>query len=197
MPRSLKVFQAHLGFYDTVVAAPSRAAALKAWGSRQNLFRDGTAKETQDPQAVAAARAKPGVVLRRAAGSNSPFGENPELPKIPNARKVKPGPKKVPAAAPHEAPNATAPRSDAPRAAAPPQLRVVRAPDRAPVERAEKALTELKREEERAIGRIKARKDALDQEERKLRDDYHARRLEAERLLMDARRAFQNALKRG
>src|SRR3954469_5018962 len=99
MPRPLKVFQAHLGFYDTVVAAPSRAAALKAWGSRQNLFRDGSAKEAQDRQAVAAARAKPGVVLRRPAGSNAAFGENPELPKIPSLPKTKPPPKKVPAPA--------------------------------------------------------------------------------------------------
>src|SRR5689334_17462813 len=87
MPRPLKVFQAHLGFYDTVVAAPSRAAALKAWGSRQNLFRDGSASETKDVQAVTAALAKPGVVLRRPAGSNAPFSENPGLPRIPNLPK--------------------------------------------------------------------------------------------------------------
>jgi hypothetical protein len=190
MPRPLKVFQAHLGFYDTVVAAPSRAAALKAWGSRQDLFRDGTAKETQDPQAVAAARAKPGVVLRRAAGSKAPFGENPELPKIPNAPKVKPSEKKAPRreAAPHAA---------ARRAAAPPRLRIVRTADRGPVERAEKALTELKKEEERALTRVAARKAALDEEERTLRDDYHARRHQAERVLVEARRAYQEALKRG
>ncbi len=44
MPARLKAFQAPLGFFDTVVAAPSQGAALKAWGSRQNLFRDGQAK---------------------------------------------------------------------------------------------------------------------------------------------------------
>src|SRR5437764_15308891 len=87
MPRHLKVFQAHLGFYDTAVAAPSRAAALKAWGSRQNLFREGVASETKDPQAVTAALAKPGVVLRRAVGTNAPFSENPDLPQIPNVPK--------------------------------------------------------------------------------------------------------------
>ena len=196
MPRQLKVFQAHLGFYDTVVAAPSRSAALKAWGSRQNLFRDGAAKETQDPQAIAAARAKPGVVLRRAAGSNAPFGENPDLPKIPKAPKMKPAAKKTPTP-PEAASRAAPPRSAPPRAAAPPQLRIVRAPDRTPVERAEKALTELKKEEERALARLAARKAALDEEGRKLRDDYHARRHEAERKLVEARRAYQDALKRG
>src|SRR6266700_8410933 len=95
MPRHLKVFQAHLGFYDTAVAAPSRAAALKAWGSRQNLFREGVASETKDAQAVAAALAKPGEVLRRPVGSNAPFSENPGLPQIPKAPKKKP-PAKAP-----------------------------------------------------------------------------------------------------
>ena len=30
--RKLKVFQAQFGFYDTIVAAPSQAAALRACG---------------------------------------------------------------------------------------------------------------------------------------------------------------------
>ena len=34
----LKVSQAQFGFFDTVVAAPSQAAALRAWGVNQNLF---------------------------------------------------------------------------------------------------------------------------------------------------------------
>jgi hypothetical protein len=36
-----KVFQAQFGFYDTVVAAPSQVAALRAWGIHQNLFAGG------------------------------------------------------------------------------------------------------------------------------------------------------------
>jgi len=36
--RKLKVFQAQFGFFDTVVAAPSRAAALRAWGARQKIY---------------------------------------------------------------------------------------------------------------------------------------------------------------
>src|SRR5437764_10987336 len=104
MPRHLKVFQAHLGFYDTAVAAPSRAAALKAWGSRQNLFREGVASETKDAQAVTAALAKPGVVLRRPAGSNAPFSENPGLPQIPRAPKKMPPAKIQAKSQPPEAP---------------------------------------------------------------------------------------------
>src|ERR1051325_950041 len=96
MPARLKVFQAHLGFFDTVVAAPSRAAALKAWGSRQDLFRDGQAKPASDPDAIAAALAKPGLVLRRPVGSNVAFSENPGLPQVPKAAKKK-APEKKPA----------------------------------------------------------------------------------------------------
>ena len=88
MPRVLKVFRAHLGFYDTAVAAPSRAAALKAWGSRQNLFREGVASETKDPRAVTAALAKPGVVLRPAGGDRRSLQrKSPDCPKSPTRRR--------------------------------------------------------------------------------------------------------------
>lgn len=82
--RKLKVFEASVGFYDTVVAVPSQAAALRAWGTRQNLFKDGIARPTEDGKAVEAALARPGVVLRRALGTNDPFGLDPGVPKIPD-----------------------------------------------------------------------------------------------------------------
>ena len=82
MARPLKVFRAHLGFYDSVVAKPSRKAALEAWGSRRDLFREGFAEETNDPEPVKAALARPGVVLRRAFGSPDPFLETPAPPKL-------------------------------------------------------------------------------------------------------------------
>ncbi len=89
MPR-LKAFQAHLGFFDTVVAAPSQKAALQAWGSRQNLFHNGTAKPATDPDAIAAAVAKPGVVLKRLAGSKDPYSEQPALPKAARSHRATP-----------------------------------------------------------------------------------------------------------
>jgi len=36
-------------------------AALEAWGSKQNLFHQGFAKETDDSKVVAATMAKPGI----------------------------------------------------------------------------------------------------------------------------------------
>src|SRR6267378_2973107 len=88
MGQDRKVYQAHLGFYDTIVAAQSQQSALAAWGSRQDLFRIGLAKTTNDPEAVKAALTKPGIVLKRPAGSKVPFSEHPPLPRI--AAKNKP-----------------------------------------------------------------------------------------------------------
>jgi hypothetical protein len=86
--RKLKVFQAQIGFYDTVVAAPSRAAALRAWGTRQDLFASGEARETADPAAIAAATAQPETPRRRAVGSTDPLALEPtSLPKVPDAPK--------------------------------------------------------------------------------------------------------------
>jgi colicin import membrane protein len=80
MARKLKTFQTSLGFYDLAIAAPSMKAALEAWGAGSNLFHQGVAKETDDPDVVAATMSKPGVVLKRPAGSNGRFGEHSDLP---------------------------------------------------------------------------------------------------------------------
>jgi hypothetical protein len=88
--RRLKVFQAQFGFYDTVVAVPSQAAALRAWGVRQDLFASGEAKVATDAAGVKAALAHPGETLRRAVGSKDPFALQPgSLPKVPDAPKKK------------------------------------------------------------------------------------------------------------
>ncbi|SCB54143.1 hypothetical protein GA0061098_102399 [Bradyrhizobium shewense] len=80
MARKLKTFQTSLVFYDLAVAAPSMKAALEAWGAGSNLFHQGVAKESDDPDVVAATMSKPGVVLKRPAGSNGRFGEHADLP---------------------------------------------------------------------------------------------------------------------
>jgi hypothetical protein len=57
MPRKLNTYQTSLGFYDLAIAAPSMKAALEAWGAGSNLFHQGHAKETEDPDVVAATMA--------------------------------------------------------------------------------------------------------------------------------------------
>jgi hypothetical protein len=55
-------------------------AALEAWGAGSNLFHQGFAKETDDPEVIAATLAKPGLVLKRPAGSSGRFAEHAGLP---------------------------------------------------------------------------------------------------------------------
>ena len=80
MARKLKTYQTSLGFFDLAIAAPSMKAALEAWGADSNLFHQGAAKESDDPDVIAATMKKPGVVLKRPVGSDGSFGEHAELP---------------------------------------------------------------------------------------------------------------------
>jgi colicin import membrane protein len=80
MARKLKTYQTSLGFFDLAIAAPSMKAALEAWGAGSNLFHQGVARETNDPDVVAATMSKPGVILRRPAGSSGRFAEHSDLP---------------------------------------------------------------------------------------------------------------------
>ncbi|MBR0727049.1 cell envelope biogenesis protein TolA [Bradyrhizobium manausense] len=80
MARKLKAYQTSLGFFDLAIAAPSMKAALEAWGADSNLFHQGAANESDDPDVIATAMAKPGVVLRRPVGTDRPFSEHAELP---------------------------------------------------------------------------------------------------------------------
>jgi colicin import membrane protein len=82
VPRKLKTYQTWLGFYGLAIAAPSMKAALEAWGAGSNLFHQGHANETHDPQVVAATMSKPGVVLKRPAGSTGRFAEHADLPEL-------------------------------------------------------------------------------------------------------------------
>ena len=86
MARRLKTYQTSVGFFDLAIAAPSMKAAAEAWGSKTDIFKKGFAKQTDDPAIVAATIAKPGVVLRRPVGSNGPFSEDAELPRLPKGK---------------------------------------------------------------------------------------------------------------
>ena len=81
MAKKLKAFVTSLGFFDQAIAAPSMKAALEAWGADSNLFHQGAAKQTEDPDIVAATMAAPGIVLKRPVGSSGPFREHAELPR--------------------------------------------------------------------------------------------------------------------
>lgn len=171
--RKLKVFQAQFGFYDTVVAAPSQAAALRAWGVNQNLFASGEAKVTTEGAAVAAATAHPEIPLRRAVGSSDPFALEPtSLPAVPD------GPKKT---ATKPVPKAKPTKPSRPAA------------DPSKLDAAEKALTELddtRKREEAAL-----RREAEDLETRRMaaQSAYVEARKIATSKVVDARTAYRKA----
>lgn len=82
MPR-LKVFCTTSGFHDSIVAAPSKPAALKAWGAKTDLFSLGAARLVTDPKLAKKALDRPGEVIRL---KRSGDGEEVSAPR----RKAKP-----------------------------------------------------------------------------------------------------------
>lgn len=83
MPRPLKVFKTHIGFYDLIVAAPSMKAAAEAWEAHPHIFAQGFAAPTKEPDAVKAALEQPGIVLRRPHGQPGPYKAQPDKPAAP------------------------------------------------------------------------------------------------------------------
>jgi hypothetical protein len=170
--RRLKVFQTQLGFYDSVVAAPSQAAALRAWGVKQNLFADGQARIADDAKAAAAARAHPETPLRRAVGSADPFVLEPTgLPDIPDL----PRPEKAKA---RRAGKAAKPRAPA---------------DRTALDAAEAALRKLDDARERQEQKFHLQAKRLDDAREAARNAYLAARKSATAAVEAARRAFRRA----
>jgi hypothetical protein len=172
--RKLKVFQAQFGFYDTVVAAASQAAALRAWGTHQNLFASGEAKVATDEAAVAAALEHPEVPLRRAVGSNDGFQLEPtSLPAVPDAPKraaAKPAAKKA--------------QEEAPRT--PPA-------DRSDLDKAEAALHALDEARKREEGDLRRQQDELDVKKATAQSAYVDDRKAATAAVVEARKTYRAA----
>ena len=172
----LKVYQAAFGFHDSVVAAPNQAAALEAWGVRQNLFAEGYARLSDDAEAVEAALAHPRTPLRRAVGSKDPFVLTPGLPELPAA-------------------NPLSPHSRAGHGTSPPPMPkpVTSKPDRSALDAAEAEMAALERDHGAAEADFRARRDALDAEWTETHRRWTKRRSEAEHRLRLARRAFERS----
>jgi colicin import membrane protein len=177
MARKLKTYQTSLGFFDLAIAAPSMAAALRAWGSDTNLFQQGFARETDDPAIVAATLAKPGVVLRRPVGSDGAFSARAELPKHlpidkveerpakPRATTREPPAQKVDDKAAREAALAferERKRRDSERRKEEAAREKERKRREQAIAKAETALEEAKREHETKVAQIKRDRAALD-----------------------------------
>ncbi|MFA9200619.1 MAG: hypothetical protein ACEQR8_05455 [Cypionkella sp.] len=137
MARALKVFRTAAGFHDAYVAAPSRKAALDAWGADVDLFARGIAEQVTDPALTAEPLKKPGEVIKRSRG-----GLADQL-KAMGPRKSQPAPK------PGKASSAPAPRRAKP-------------PSRARLDKAEAALTEAARRQAHEMGKLEQERARLE-----------------------------------
>ena len=169
----MKVFRTPIGFHDAFVAAPSRKAALEAWGAGTDLFSAKIAEEVKDHGAEAAqeALAKPGEIVRakRIGGEDTEPGDAP-TPRSPplegrGSKKQEPKPKPKPR------------------------------PSRAALDKAEKVLARLEEkhaveqaELEKEEARLADRRRALDKKHREALEKAEAQRDEADY-------AFRKALK--
>ncbi|MBV9511021.1 MAG: hypothetical protein JO303_12150 [Caulobacteraceae bacterium] len=175
MARKLKVFQAQFGFYETVVAAPSQAAALRAWGTHQNLFASGEATPATDAAAVEAATAHPETVLKRPVGSKGAYEVDPSgLPDVPPA-KPKPRPKVT-------KPTATTKTTPEPPTA-----------DRTALTKAEAALHDIDADRKAEETDLRQREAALDADKAAAQDAYVAARKAATATVVAARQAYRDA----
>ena len=176
--RKLKVFQTQFGFFDTVLAAPSQAAALRAWGTHRNLFATGDAKLATDEAAIAAALEHPGIPLRRPVGSNDPFALEPTgLPKIPDL------------------PKATSALTRPPPSKAKPKAEPVRRPpvDRSRLDAAEAALGELDDRRKREEAELRRQQEELDAKRTAAQQNYVDARKKATAAVVAAREAYRKA----
>jgi hypothetical protein len=180
MARKLKTYQTSLGFFDLAVAAPSMKAALEAWGADSNLFHQGAAKQSEDPDVIAATMAAPGVVLKRPVGSSGPFKEQAELPtnivsdnisKKAGSRSVRPKPQKHPKRAKDQPADREAAlafkkeqkRRERERAKEEAAQRKERERRQKAVEKAQSALNVARREHEKIASDIQAELKALEE----------------------------------
>ena len=146
MARALKVWRTAIGFHDAYVAAPTKKAALEAWGADRNLFTSGRAEEVTDARLTKAPLAAPGDVIKVLRGS---------------------------AAEQFAALEKTAPRQQRPKPAAssaPPGPR----PSRDALDRADAQIAKVERRHDRALDALARREAELREQRRALQQKRDA-----------------------
>lgn len=170
--QKLKVFKTPIGFHDAYVAAPSRKAALEAWGADSNLFATGGAEEVDDAELSKEPLANPGEVVRRLRGSL-----DEHIAALPSRRLRAGGKQDRPA-------TAKRPRKPKPR------------PKRDALDRAEAQLAELERGQATALGELARKQAALDLERRALEKHQAGELQKARKGLIAAREKYAAAMER-
>lgn len=178
MPKKqkLKVFRTPIGFHDAYVAAPSRKAALKAWGSDADLFARGIAELVTDEGLAREPLKHPGEVIRLSRGSI-----REQLAALPGDEPAtKPGPEST----------SKSKSKSKPKAAERPR------PSRKAVDRAERALASLLESQAADESALAERERRLAEERRELDRKQARDRQKAERALDQARADHSDAMNR-
>jgi hypothetical protein len=175
MPRKLKVFRTAIGFHDAYVAAPSRKAALDAWGADADLFARGVAEEVTDARLKREPLERPGEVIRISRG-----GLTEHLKALPKRKQAKgPAGKAKPAPA-------------KPRQTARPKP----PPKRDKVDAAEEALATARDRHEAETASLERERDAIERKLDALRSKQAKERARLERRRDAARETYRKALDR-
>lgn len=171
MPRPLKVYRTAVGFRDAYVAAPSKAAALRAWGTEKDLFARGAAEVVTDPALTKAALQAPGDVVYQTRGGLAE--QVAALGPLPKASK----------------------KSAAPKSAKPaPKRKPSPRPSRADLDAAEAAIAALHAKQERAEAMMRDKERALAKEREDMEQRHAEQRAKLERAADKARKSYQDAL---
>ena len=172
MPRKLKAFRTPIAFHDAYVAAPTKKAALEAWGTDANLFARGTAEEVTDPKLTAAPLERPGEVIRVSRGDLS-------------AQLKALGPRKKPVA---KGKTAQKPKSNGrPARRRPP-------PKRDKVDAAEGKLDQARERHAEESAALEQKRDAIERQLDDLRERQGKETARLERARDKARDAYREAL---
>lgn len=194
MPRALKVFRTPIGFHDAYVAAPTKKAALEAWGSTHDLFARGIAEIVTDPALTEEPLASPGKVIKRSRGTTAeqiaalPAVERPDRAR--SADEDEPDRSVSAKGKPKSSKGKTPPKPKAKPKPPPPR------PSPDALEAAEAELETAKRrheEDDRALAREQA---ALDRQRRDLERTQAAERAKLQAAVDRADTAYAAALKR-
>jgi len=176
--RKFKVFRTPIGFHDAYVAAPSRKAALEAWGADSNIFAQGIAEEVTDPALMEEPLARPGEVIRRARGSAEEH--------VAAADSQRPAKKE----------GGSRIKENRPSLRPSPAKRERRKkPSREELDAAEEALEKAERKQRKAFGRIDEQIQKLERERRDLQRKHERERDELADEVERARSAYRRAMR--
>jgi hypothetical protein len=184
----LKVFRTPIGFHDAYVAASSRKAALKAWGTSANLFARGAAEQVADEELMREPLAHPGKVIRVARGTMEDY-----LRAAPNetfAKSVDQTATTSPSARRHKS------KIEPKIAVSEPKKKRRPRPSRSTLDKAETQLKHADAAHRAALGKLRAREQELEDERRMLEEIHQSQLQRLERAKEKAKAEYNARIER-